>query len=145
MLGCQAIALHSTEQIVPQEEDHLYRVVTRCKYPAWALNRVKIKMRTPAQRFQKKNNNSNTNKQKSNQNSYIVVSYYNGLSESMKRTCNKHGEQVYFKGGNTIRNLLMAPKDKDPMLKKSGVIYRYNRDRVECDKEYLGESSRTKI
>ena len=40
------------------------------------------------------------------------------------------------------RSLLMAPKDKDPMLKKSGVIYRYKCDRVQCDEEYIGESSR---
>ena len=26
--------------------------------------------------------------------------------------------QVYFKGGTTIKDLLMNPKDKDPMLKK---------------------------
>ena len=40
-------------------------------------------------------------------------------------------------------NLLMAPKDQDPMLKKSGVIYRYKCDRVKCDEEYMGEPSRT--
>ena len=37
----------------------------------------------------------------------------------------------------------MAPKDKDSLMKKSGVIYRYKCDRVECDDEYIGESSRT--
>ena len=37
----------------------------------------------------------------------------------------------------------MAPKDKDPMLKKSGVIYSYKCGRVECDEEYIEESSRT--
>ena len=37
----------------------------------------------------------------------------------------------------------MAPKDKDPILKKGGVIYRYICDRVECDEEYIGELSRT--
>ena len=36
----------------------------------------------------------------------------------------------------------MAPKDQDPMLKRSGVIYKYTCDRVECDEEYIGESSR---
>ena len=39
--------------------------------------------------------------------------------------------------------LLMAPKDKDPILKKSGVIYRFKCGRVDCDEEYIGESSRT--
>ena len=29
------------------------------------------------------------------------------------------------------------------MVKKSGVIYRYKCDRVDCDEEYIGESSRT--
>ena len=55
----------------------------------------------------------------------------------------KYGVQVYFKGGNTIKSLLMAPKDKDPLMKKSEVIYRYKCDRMECDEEYIGESSRT--
>ena len=61
----------------------------------------------------------------------------------MKKKCNNYGVQVYFRGGTTIENLLMAPKDKDPMVKKSGVIYSYKCGRVECDEEYIGESSRT--
>ena len=37
----------------------------------------------------------------------------------------------------------MAPKDKDPRIqKKSGVIYRYQCDMVECDEEYIAESLR---
>ena len=37
----------------------------------------------------------------------------------------------------------MAPKDPDPVQERSGVIYRYKCDRVECDEKYIGESSRT--
>ena len=37
----------------------------------------------------------------------------------------------------------MSPKDKDPIQKQSGVIYRYQCDRVDYDEEYIGESSRT--
>ena len=51
--------------------------------------------------------------------------------------------QVHFKGGKTIKNLLMAPKDQDPIKNRSGVIYRFKCNRVECDDEYIGESSRT--
>ena len=36
----------------------------------------------------------------------------------------------------------MAPKDKDHILKKSGVIYKYTCDKMECDEEYIGESAR---
>ena len=74
---------------------------------------------------------------------FMVVLYSKGLSDSIKKACSRYGVPVDFEGGMTIKNLLMAPKDKDPILKKSGVIYRYKCDRVECDKEYIGESSRT--
>ena len=109
----------------------------------WALNKVKTKLRTPAQRNQKKSTNSNANNQKSNENPHIVVPYYKGLGERLKRTCNKHGVQAHFKGGITLKTLLVVPKDKDPILKKRGVIYRHKCDRVKCDEEYIGESSRT--
>ena len=55
----------------------------------------------------------------------------------------KNGAQVYCKGGNTIKSFLMTPKDKDPIMKKSGILYRYKCSRVECDDEYIGESPRT--
>ena len=97
-------------------------------------------MKKPAQ---KKKNTGNNNNQANYQKPYMVVPYYKGLSESVKRTCNKHGVQVYFRGGVTIKNLLMASMDQDPMLKNSGVICRYKCDRVEYDEEYIGESSRT--
>ena len=73
----------------------------------------------------------------------MVIPYYKGISESIKKTCSKHGVQVYFKGGNTIKNFLVASKDQDTIQKESRVIYRYKCDRVECDEEYIGESSRT--
>ena len=66
-----------------------------------------------------------------------------GWVKASKELAKKYGVQVFFKGGNTIKSLLMAPKDKDPLMKKSRVIYRYKCDRVECDEEYIGESSRT--
>ena len=130
----------SDPQLLKQEEDHLYKALSTCKYPAWALNRIKMKIRNP-------NTRRNNNKQKksgtdTNQKPYITVPYQRGLSESFKRTCNNHGVQVYFKGGTTIKNLLMAPKDQDPIKNRSEVIYRFKCNRVECDDEYIGESSR---
>ena len=69
------------------------------------------------------------------------VPYTKGLSESLKNVCTKHGIQVYFRVGSTIRSLLVASKVKDPIIKKSGIIYRYKCDRVECDEDYIGEPS----
>ena len=65
---------------------------------------MKIKIRTPAQRKSTKNNENN---KKNYQRPCIVVPYYQELGESIKRTCNKYGVQVHFKGGVTIKNLLM--------------------------------------
>ena len=131
----------STKQLLQQEEDHLARALKNCNYPMWALNRIKIKMNNPSH---KKNKNKTGSTQQNNiPKPHITVPYYKGLGESVKKRCSNYGVQVYFKGGTTIKNLLMAPKDIDPMMKKSGVIYSYKCGRVECDEEYIGESSRT--
>ena len=90
----RAKTICSSPYMLQKEEEHLSRVLTRCKYPTWEINRVKMKMRTPAQ---KKKYNNCTNTQKNCQKPYMVVPYYQGLSESVKRTCNKHGVQVYFR------------------------------------------------
>ena len=50
---------------------------------------------------------------------------------------------MYFKGGNTIKDLLVHLKDRDTILQKSGVIYRYRCGRVDCEEDYIGESGRT--
>ena len=117
---------------------------TRKQVPTWALNRVKMKINAPSSQDQnKRGTNISANATSSNQRPYMVVSYVKGLSESLKNVYRKHGVQVYCKRGDTIKSLLMAPKDKDPITKKSGIIYRYKWNRVECDDEHIGESSRT--
>ena len=72
-----------------------------------------------------------------------MVPYIQGMSESCMNICRKHGIEMYFRGGNTIRDLLVHSKDKDTILQKSGEIYRYTCGRVDCEEEYIGESGRT--
>ena len=80
------------------------------------------------------NMNSNTNKnRKSHSNTssrkpYIVVPYMKGLSESCKNICRRHGIGMHFKGANTIRQLLVHPKDKD--MHPLYVVYPYIWDEV---------------
>ena len=38
---------------------------------------------------------------------------------------------------------MVAPKYKDHITKKSGIIYRFKCDRLECHEEYIGETART--
>ena len=64
------------------------------------------------------------------------------MGESCKNICQKHGVEMHFKRGNTIKNLLVQPKDIDTILQKSRVIDRFRCGRVDCE-EYIGESGRT--
>ena len=66
-----------------------------------------------------------------------------GLCESIRKICGRYGIQTHFNGGRTIKNLLVATKDKDPMVNQSGAIYRYQCGDLGCDDEYIGETSRT--
>ena len=74
----------------------------------------------------------------------VTLSYpTQGLCESIKKICGRYGIQSHFKGGRTIKNLLVSPKDKDPMVNQSGSIYWYQCGDLGCDDEYIGETSRT--
>ena len=66
-----------------------------------------------------------------------------GLCESIKKICVRYGIQPHFKGGCTIKNLLVSPKDKDPMVSQSDAIYWYQCGDLTHDDEYIGETSRT--
>ena len=46
----------------------------------------------------------------------LFIPYTQGLCESIKKICGRYGIQTHFKGGRTIKNLLVSPKDKDPMV-----------------------------
>ena len=50
----------------------------------------------------------------------IVVPYSKGLSESLENVYGKAGVQVHFKGSNTIKDLLIAPKGRDSITDKGG-------------------------
>ena len=90
-----------------------------------------MKIKAPPRQDQNKRNNINANGTSGNKKPYMVLPYVKGLSEGMKNVCNKHGVQVHYKGGNTIKSLLMASKDKDHITKKSGITYRFKCNRVE--------------
>ena len=112
----RAKTICSNQEMLLKEEQHLFQALKKCKYPTWALNRVNRRYQSPSNK--RRNNNKSQHNNNTKRNLYMVVPYYQGLSESIKRSCKKYGVQVNFKGGLTIKNLLMAPKDKDHILKK---------------------------
>ena len=120
---------------------HTQKVLSSCKYPVWAIKKMKLNTSTP-----RTANNSNNNKCTTSNTinrSYITVPYNKSLSKSFKNICKRCGIQVHFKSGKTLKDELVAPKDNDHITKNSGIIYRFKCDRLECEEEYIGETART--
>ena len=127
----------SNKQLLEEEQKQIQEALQTCKYPVWAINRMKIKTNSP----RNKNNNKQDNRPMYK--NFVTVPYNEGLSETFKNICKRYGIQVHFKSGKTIKDELVAPKDQDHITKKSGIIYRYKCDRLECNHEYLRETART--
>ena len=132
----RAKAVCSNSQLLKEELHHLEGALTKCKYPRWAFQKVLKDQESKKNKKEERN----TPIQKR---CHIVVPFTKGLCESYKSICGKYGVQAYFRGGSTLKNLLMFPKDKDEMKKQSNIIYWYRCGRTECNNEYSGESDRT--
>ena len=74
---------------------------------------------------------------------FISTPYFPALSESFKRLFRYTHVQVCFKGQNTIKSMLLHPKDKiDPSLKKD-IVYQWSCTNPRCKSSYIGEISRS--
>ena len=74
---------------------------------------------------------------------FISAPYFPRLSESFKQLFKYTPVQVSFKGQNTIKLMLMHPKDQvDPSLKKD-IVYQWSCTKPNCKSSYIGETSRS--
>ena len=134
----------SDPELLQKEKEHLRKALTKCNYPKWALDKVEKRLnRSTRQVNDGGNNSAQTANQGVQSKGHIVIPYTQGLCESIKKICGRYGIQTHFKGGTTIKNLLVSPKDKDPMVNQSSAIYWYQCGDLGCDDEYIGETSRT--
>ena len=79
----RAKTISSNNDKLHKEDTHLTRALGDCKYPRWAVNRVKMRMNNPTKTQKKKNEQYQPNTPRP----YITVPYYRGLSESFKKKC----------------------------------------------------------
>ena len=90
-------------QLLQKEKDHLRKALTKCNYPKWALDLHKSSRQV--------NDGGNNTAQSANQGvqskGHIVIPYTQGLCESIRKICGRYGIQTHFKGGRTIKNLLV--------------------------------------
>ena len=143
-LSHRASTVCSKPELLQQEKDNLRKALTRCKYPKSALDKVEKRLNRSTRQVSDGGTTGAqpaTNEVKNK--GHIVIPYKQGLCESIKKICGRYGIQTHFKGGRTIKNILVSPKDKDPMVNQSGAIYWYQCGDLGCDEEYIGETSGT--
>ena len=128
--------------------DHLMKALSHCKYPKWAIDRVQRRLSKPTSEETNDANTRGTTGAKPTTNEVKtkglnVIPYTQGLCKSIKKICSKNGIQTHFKGNSTIKNVLVSPKDKDPMESNTGAIYWFQYGDLACDEEYTEGTSRT--
>ena len=70
----------------------------------------------------------------------VVIPYIKGFSEQIRRVLGIYAIPTYFKPTNTLRELLVKPKD--PVSKENVVAPVYKIKYEECDATYVGETER---
>ena len=113
----------SNLELLCKEKAHLREALTQCKYPKWGLDKVEKRLNKPSREVTDGANNQSTvgaqpTTDEIKTKGHIVIPYTQGLCESIKKNCGRYGIQTHFKGGGTIRDLLVSPKDKDPRVGK---------------------------
>ena len=129
--------LRRAERIVSREEDkkkevkHVKKVLKVNGYRNWIFKLPKKKTGTeqvePEPGFKKKK-------------TPVALPYIKGLSEKLQRIFRQHGIQSFHKPFNSLRSMIVKPKDNSEKMKKCGVVYSVKCGT--CDKEYIGETAR---
>ncbi|XP_050957575.1 uncharacterized protein LOC127158535, partial [Labeo rohita] len=114
-----------------KEQKHIEKALKQCHYPKWAF----IK----AQKNKPNDPKSGNIKIKRPRRSHVVIPYVAGLSEKFRRVFSKHNIPVYFKPKNTLRQMLVHPKDQVPKHQKCNLVYAV-KCTEECKDLYIGET-----
>ena len=128
--------LQRTENLITKEEDkntevdHIKKVLKANGYKTWMFNTTQ-----PMRRKE------NTTIETSRRQHAIGLPYISKLSEQVARIFKSYNIPVYHKLINTLRSLLVHPKDRTAKAAKCGVVY--DIQCPECDQHYIGETART--
>ena len=121
--------------ILAKEMEHLNRVLHYNNYPQWTINQWgKLDKQDPPIHPETGN--------EIKKHFYISVPYFPGLSESYKKIFKYMPIQVCFKGVNTLKSMLMHPKDKISNDQKKDLVYHWECKADGCNLSYIGETSR---
>ena len=126
----------SSPELLAEEMDHLGKVLKYNNYPKWMIDQHS--RNSPEGKLTDLETGNKVKKS-----IFISAPYFPGLSESFKQLFKYTPVQVCFKGQNTIKSMLMHPKDKiDPSVKKD-IVYQWSCTKPNYKSSYIGETSRS--
>ncbi|XP_072035701.1 uncharacterized protein [Amphiura filiformis] len=139
-LGVIRTLMDRMDNIVTEEEDRkdeeikIRTALTECGYPKWSLDRVKQQMKDKKPKAKEKKKDDTPSK------GMVVIPYVEGLAERLQRIFKKHNISTAMRPTNTLKSLLVHPKDKKDIKQTSDVVY--DIPCKGCDKSYVGETGR---
>ncbi|XP_072048630.1 uncharacterized protein [Amphiura filiformis] len=125
-----------TEEVDKREEERkIKNALMECGYPKWAFDRVKHQMEAKTKEPKKPKKSDETPSK-----GMVVIPYVEGLSEQLQRIFQKHKISTAMRPTNTLKSILVHPKDKKDILETSDAVYEI--PCKGCDKSYVGETGR---
>jgi len=103
------------------EENHIRAALGNCGYPDWAIDRVKTQIQTKSASSQNQSSKKDQNKENKSR-GMVVIPYVSGLSERVRRIFKKHNVESAMRPHQTLKKLLVHPKDKRDKLKTGNCI-----------------------
>ena len=127
----RAITIPSTDPSKTEEQQTVVKSLELNGYPKKAIER----MSQPRQPHLLNPDTTATNPQ------FASIPYVQGTSEAIRQILAPLGVKTSFRPTNTLRNMLVHPKDPMPTEKKSGVVYCIPCG--SCPQTYIGQAGRT--
>ena len=128
-LSHRAQKIPSTDRAKDKELAHIKKSLTICNYPRWAWE-------LPTSKKTRSNPRRTMESPKGN----VSLPYIEGLSEALSRKIRSAGIRTHIRPVNTIRSILVAPKDPTKKLDQAGVVYHIGCQ--DCPAHYIGETER---
>ena len=119
-----------------EEIEHIKTALSKCGYPDWCVEKVRRHMECEGSKPAK-----NKNKQTERKSGNVSIPYVKGLSEAITRVYKRFGISVSMRPVNTIRSLVVHPKDKINRDETGECVYRIPCQN--CEQVYIGETGRS--
>ena len=109
----QGFTMCSNPELLQKEKEHLRKVLTKCNYPKWALDKVEKRLNKSSSQV---NDRGNQNAQSANQGvpskGHIVIPYTQGLCEVSKRSVVGMASKLTSKVAELSKTYWSPPRTK---------------------------------